>query len=382
MDIPTTQDILELIEESGGPHVSLYMPTHKLGAETQEDRIHLKNLLTSAEEDLVGTGLRRTIAKDMLAPVAALEEDVDFWQHQSEGLAVFVSERGVRRFQVPLALPELAFVLPRFHLKPLFPLLSSDTTFHVLAISANRTHLLRCASESQAEVKLDGLPQNIAQVLWPDDVEKQGQFHSFYAGASGATAVFHGAGGTEPEPKEDLLRYAREVDRVVAPYLRHRGGPLVLACVDYLAPIYREANTYASLSEDHVGGSPDRVKDDDLRAAAWAFVKPGMDAEREEALGRYRALAGTGRTTSDPAEAALAASSGKVDTVFVTVGMQVWGHIDAEAYKVETRDQPGEDDYDLLDAVAAHTLANRGTVYAVEPSAAPEPSGVAAVFRY
>jgi hypothetical protein len=107
-----------------------------------------------------------------------------------------------------------------------------------------------------------------------------------------------------------------------------------------------------------------------------------MDAEREEALGRYRALAGTGRTTSDPAEAALAASSGKVDTVFVTVGMQVWGHIDAEAYKVETRDQPGEDDYDLLDAVAAHTLANRGTVYAVEPSAAPEPSGVAAVFRY
>ena len=382
MNIPTRQDLVALTRDAEGAHVSLYMPTHRLGAETHDDRIRLKNLLTIAEDGLVERGMRRTIAKDTLAPVAALEEDAGFWQHQAGGLAIFVSEAGIHQFNVPRTLPELAFVLPRFHLKPLLPLLSAGAAFHVLAISANRTHVLACTAESQSEVNLEDLPQNIAEVLWPEDREKQGQFHSFYAGASGATAAFHGAGGTDQEPKEDLRRFFSQVEKVVTPYMRDLGGPLVLACVDYLAPIYRDVNTYPHLLGPHIGGSPDRVLDDDLRRGAWGLVRPGIEASREEALGRYRSLAGTGRTTNDPAEAALAAGSGKIDTVFVTLDTQLWGRIDREAYTVETHDEPAPGDYDLLDVIATQTLAAGGTVYAVEESSAPEPTGVAAVFRY
>ncbi len=369
--------------EGEGPHVSLYMPTHRLGAEIQEDPIRLKNLLAVAEDGLADAGIRRTIARDMLEPIEALESDVEFWQHQSEGLAVFVSAAGVHRFRVPRVLPELALVEPRFHLKPLLPLLSAGESFHVLAISSNRTHLLACTPLSQGEVKLEGMPKGIAEVLWPDDTDKQNQFHSFYSAASGGgTAVTHGAGGSEPQHKDDLLRYFREVDRVLAPYMRDHGDPLVLACVDYLAPIYRDANNYGELVHASVTGSPDHVSDDDLRTAAWDLVRPGVDATRDKALGRYRELAGTGQTSSDPAEAALAAISGKIDTVFVTLGMQCWGHVDADAYKVEMHDQRAIGDYDLLDTIAAHALTAGGTVYAVEADAAPEPTGVAAVYRY
>ena len=382
MEIPTKQDLIALMTEHEGPHVSLYMPTHTAGAETQEDRIHLKNLLTTAEDGLVEADMRRTIAKDVLAPAEALEDDTEFWQHQSGGLAIFISAAGTHRFRVPRALPELALVQPRFHLKPLLPLLSAGESFHVLAISANRTHLLACTANSQGEVKLEGMPRGIAEVLWPDDTEKQGQFHSFYAGASGATGVFHGAGSSEAQPKDELLRYFNAVDGVLAPYMRTHGGPLLLACVDYLAPIYREANSYAHLSEAHVGGSPDRTLDEHLRAAAWELVRPGFESAREEAVARYRQLAGTGQTTSDVAEAALAAVSGKIDTVFVTLGKAQWGRIDTDAYKVETHDEQAPGDYDLLDTIAAHTLVAGGTVYAVEEEAAPEPTGVAAVFRY
>jgi hypothetical protein len=192
----------------------------------------------------------------------------------------------------------------------------------------------------------------------------------------------HGAGGSEPRPKDDLLRYFREVDRVLAPYLREKGGPLVLACVDYLAPIYGEANSYDQLEEAHVSGSPDRMPDQQLRTAAWDLLRPAVDAAREEAAGRYRRLAGTGRTTRDVVEAALAAVSGKIDTVFVTLGRQQWGRIDAEAFKVEAHVERALGDYDLLDTIAAQTLMAGGTVYAVEEAAAPEPTGVAAVFRY
>jgi hypothetical protein len=226
------------------------------------------------------------------------------------------------------------------------------------------------------------MPAGIADVLWPDDTEKQIQFRSFYTGASGGTAVTHGAGGSEPQPKEDFLRYCREVDRVLAPYMRSRGGPLLLACVDYLAPIYREANSYAHLEEAHVTGSPDRTPDEQIRLVAWDLLRPAVESARDDALARYRQLAGTGQTTSDVAEAALAAVSGKIDTVFVTLGKLRWGRVDTEAYKVETRDEQAPGDYDLLDTIAAQTLMAGGTVYAVDEASAPEPTGVAAVFRY
>jgi hypothetical protein len=383
MPLPTKQDLIALVRGQEGPHVSLYLPTHRLGSETQEDRIHLKNLMTAAEDGLVETGMRRTVAKDMLAPVAALELDSEFWQHQDGGLAVFVNEAGEQHFTIPVAVPELVLVEPCFHLKPLLRLLSSEASFHVLAISANRTHLLACTAFSQSQVRLEHMPRGIADVLWPDDNEKQNQFHSFYSAASGGgTAVVHGAGGSEPDRKGELLRYFRQVDAVLAPHMREAGGTLVLACVDFLAPIYSQANSYAHLSERHVSGSPDRTADEALRVAAWELLKPDVDASRERALGRYRELAGTGQTTSDPAEAALAAISGKIDTAFVTLGQQVWGHVDEAAYKAEAHAEAAAGDYDLLDLVAAQTLKAGGTVYAVDQASAPEPTGVAAVFRY
>ncbi len=382
MDIPTKQDLIALMEEREGPHVSLYMPTHRAGPETRENPIRFKNLVTRAEEALVESGVRSTEARDMLAPVAALENDHDFWQHQANGLAVFLSEAGLHQFQVPQTLPELVLVEPRFHIKPLLPLLSAGASFHVLAISANRTHLLACTAVSQTEVKVEGMPDGIAEALWSDDPEKQNQFHSFYAGASGDTAMMHGAGGTVPDHKDELLRYFHLVDSALAPYMKRHGGPLVLACVDYLAPLYHEANKYNGLAQAHVSGSPDRVHEDDLRAGAWDLLRPQIDQARDQAIGRYRQLAGTGQTTSDVSEAALAAVSGKNDTVFVTLNLRIWGRVDADAYKVEMHDSQEKGDYDLLDLIAARTLSADGTVYAVEPDSAPEPTGVAAVFRY
>jgi hypothetical protein len=382
MEIPTREDLIDLINEREQPHVSLYMPAATHGVETQQSPIVLKNLRTAAERELIESGMRRTDAAEMLAPIQEIEGDFDFWQHQSGGLAVFLNGSGVRRFRVPMALPEMAVVAPRYHLKPLLPLLSEGYRFHVLAISANHTRVLACTPYTQSEARVPDLPRGITDVLWPDDPEKQQQFRSFYAGSSGNTAIMHGAGGSEPDAKDELLRYFHGVDRVLAPYMNEEGGPLVLACVDYLAPIYRDANSYPHLVTSPLSGSPDRAQDDDLRTQAWELLEPEVDARRADSLGRYRQMAGTGQTSNDVAEAALAAATGKIETVFVSLGKQQWGRIDLDAYRAERHEEKANGDYDLLDAIAAHTLANGGTVYAVEDGDAPESSGVAAVFRY
>jgi hypothetical protein len=79
-----------------------------------------------------------------------------------------------------------------------------------------------------------------------------------------------------------------------------------------------------------------------------------------------------------------AASYGRVDQLFVAVGVQQWGIFNpgVSTATVDLHAEPELGDEDLLDAAAVHTLLNGGTVYAVEPGQVPDQAQLAAVFRY
>src|SRR3972149_7777562 len=80
-----------LPQHRGGPHVSIYLPTERAGPSTRESPIRLKNLLRTAEEELIAGKMRPTEARDLLAPVRPLEGDYDFWQQQAGGPAIPVA---------------------------------------------------------------------------------------------------------------------------------------------------------------------------------------------------------------------------------------------------------------------------------------------------
>ena len=91
MDILTKDELKTLIEHQDEASVSIFMPTHRVGRETQQDPIRLKNLLGEAKAQLTANGVRAPEARKWLEPAQALLEDQDFWQHQSEGLALFIA---------------------------------------------------------------------------------------------------------------------------------------------------------------------------------------------------------------------------------------------------------------------------------------------------
>ena len=102
MEILSKTDLRELAEQQDGWHVSIYMPAHRAGRETQQDPIRLKNLVGQALEGLVAAGMRAPEARERLEPAARLVEDGGFWRRQSDGLALFASGRGFRTFRLPL----------------------------------------------------------------------------------------------------------------------------------------------------------------------------------------------------------------------------------------------------------------------------------------
>ncbi len=135
MDTLNLDEFKNLMEKCGDVCVSIFMPTHKAGPESQQDPIRLKNLIKKAEDMLVEKGLRSPEAKAMLQPAQDLVQDGLFWSHQNGGLAIFLSREHTGIHVLPSAFEELVVVADRFHVKPILPLMSTDARFYVLAVS-------------------------------------------------------------------------------------------------------------------------------------------------------------------------------------------------------------------------------------------------------
>jgi len=386
MSLLTKEDLRLLTGEHAGPCVSIYMPTHRAGREVQQNPTRLKKMLRSAEEELRALDLSPRQIDEILDPIRAFLPDTSFWQHQGQGLAVFASSEEAGLYRLPLDLDELLVVGDRFHIKPLIPLFGEDSQFYVLAISQEEVRLLQGTRYRVREVQPDELPRSLSEALRYNDPERRLQFHTTTitpGGADGRPAQHHGH-GVGNEDKDRILRYFHHIDDGIEDALGGETAPLVLVGVDYLLPLYREANSYPHLVDEGVEGNPDELSLRELHQQAWNVVQPLMRAAREEDAARYQMLAGQGSdlAASDLGVVVSAAQYGRVETLFVTPEEQCWGAFTPDTGTVETHEERQAGDEDLLDVAAVQTMLNKGTVYVVDREDVPGDGPLAAIFRY
>lgn len=387
MEVLTRDKLNQLLTKSGHNLISLYMPTHRVGRKIQQDPIRFKNLLSVAEGRLEGRGLRKPQVDSVLERARSLQLDTIFWQHQSDGLALFTYKNFMKYFRLPIQFEELLIVADRFHLKPLLPLLSKNGHFYLLALSQKQVRLLEGSLFNVDELDLEDMPTSLREALGFDDPERQLQFHTG-TNAPGnigrRPAVFHGQGVSEDDTKTDLLRYFQKIDNGLMEVLREEQAPLVLAGVGYLLPIYQEANNYPYLVEQAIEGNPDELDNAHLHQRAWKIVAPIFRADQRQALKRYQELSGlSSEQASKNLETIVpAAFYGRVDTLFVALGTQIWGRFDEGKNILIQHENFHPGDQDLLDLAAVSTLTNGGTVYALDTVDMPEETPIAAIYRY
>ena len=384
---PFSKDALEeLIRRTNGPHVSIYIPTHRAGAEIQQDRIRLKNLLVKAEEILIEGGMRAPDVSKMLLPARNRVEDTAFWRDQRDGLAAFLSSAWSQVFSLPLHFNEDLVVGDRFHIKPLLPLLSGDGQFFILALSLARIKLFHASRESIEEVDLESVPGSLNEALRFDDPERRLQFHTQSDSPVSTTdrdALFHGHGvGADNAQKERILRFFHHLDRGLHAYLHDETMPLILAGVDYLHPIYREANSYPFLTEEGIVGNPEEKSAQELHNQAWEVVAPYFQRERQTLASQYKDLSGTDRSSDKLAHILPAAFRGQIHVLFVQKEAQIAGTYEPHTGKLIVHEERKVGDEDLLDLAAIKTLIYGGKVYAVLEENMPSESAIAAIFRY
>jgi len=391
MSLLAVEELKELVGQPKGLFVSIYMPIDRVTAEIQQNSTRLKDLIQEATRTLVETGLDDREVSDFLQPIQELvDSDGSFWvEDNNDGLAVFLTSGVFRYYRLPLSFQELVVVTDRFHLKPLLPLLiTGDEQYYVLALSQKDVKFFSCKRDKIREIELKDVPKSLDEALGYDETAKDGQRrmstpkggtnNSFQQAGS-----FHGQGSPDRDKHQDgILQFFHAVDDGLHKYLRGRRAPLVLAGVEYLFPIYREANTYQHLVEEGITGNPENAKPEELQAQAWEIVEPLFLQEQQAAIERYKDLTGTGLTSTDIKEVVPAAYFSRVEQLFVAVGVQQWGIFNPDSNIVDLHSDAELGDEDLLDAAAIQTVLHGGTVYAVEPEKVPDEALLAAVFRY
>lgn len=382
LEILNRDDVRALLQDRSDPAVSIYLPVERAVAKAEQNAVRLKNLVARAEQRLARAGCERAHTARLLEPVRGLVADRGFWSNRRDGLAILRTTQRLRCYWLPFRVEELVAVGDRPHVRPLLQALSAGERFYVLALSQNSLRLLEATRYGFEEVDLaaTGAPASLADALRYDDFEKTNLQHHPGATKSGrGTKMFHGHGPGSEDLKEEISRYFHAADVAISKVTDDH-APLVLAGVDYLHPLYRQASRHRNIVPDGIVGNPEQLSSAQLHARALEVVKPHLRAGLEAARARYSSLEGTGLASCALEDVLRAAHEGRVESLFVRKGVEVWGRYDVFEGKAEIDDGGGGDE--LLDVAAAQTLEHAGNVHLVPDRYMPCSEALAAIFRY
>ena len=267
--------------------------------------------------------------------------------------------------------------------QPILPLLEGDGRFYVLALSQGGVRVLRCTRQGCKEVTPEDMPKGIAETLRYDDPQKQLQFHTGAKGGKGKRpAMFHGQGAGFDEEKENLIRYCSDIGRSLHSLFSQDGAPVILAGVEPLASLYRQASSGLNLLDQGIDHNPDELTNEMLHQRGWELAEVYFRSSQQQSLTHYMEMAGTGMTSSDIKEIVSESRYGRVENLFVNTDTRQWGVFEDETGELEFHERQEPGDQDLLNAASLNTLNKGGTVHALNSDSMPDGNPLCAVFRY
>jgi hypothetical protein len=368
VDIPSRDELRALLEHRAPASVSIYLPTTPLTQETDASRITLKNLASEAVRQLSEGGIDKRQVAALVEQLNDLIDDDEFWRFQARSLALLVTPDGLRSFRLPNTLIDMVEVSNRFHLKPLLRAVTFPQVAYVLALAAGGARVLEVSPDLPvARVRIEGMPTDAASAVGKASIKDRSHSQRIV--------------GSEGE-KVRLRQYARQVERALRDLLRGSDIPLILAASENLAALYRSVNTYPHLAAAGIVDSPETLDDATLGAQART-VLDGL--YREELAGwtaRFARRIEQGRTTTDVATAARAATAGAIDSAMVDIDMVVPGTVDESSGEVAFAASADAASYGVVDEIARRTLLAGGRVLAVRQADIPGGAAVAAILRY
>lgn len=379
MVIPNKEDLRLLAQYQGTFCLSFYLPTSRSGKETLNNPTRLKNLLRTARGRLLEFGMDKTQMENFLHPVTSLLNDYEFWQHQNEGLAIFLNPSTFKFYQMNYPPQEYVEVANAFHLKPIIHMIVENHSFYILSLSQKSVAFYRANNFAIEKINLEGLPQSLDDL---GSFEKGTHNISMHSAGNGNKSFSHAHPMEKEDPKIRIFQYFQLIDKALHHFLKEDKLPLLLAGVEYYFPLYREANTYHHLSTEIITGNPELISMENLRKNGMEKLQPFFNQGKEHALELINSALNKGQAHSVIEKVVIAAFQGRVQICIVALEEKRWGLFDEATQRVQLAPGNIRGPRDLLDFAAVQTLVHGGQVFSVPAEEIPGNSVVAALMRY
>jgi hypothetical protein len=172
------------------------------------------------------------------------------------------------------------------------------------------------------------------------------------------------------------------VDKGLDPLLDQK-SPLLIASVDYLAAIYREASSYPNILEETLTANLSEVSDAALWEMAAEIIEPISERNKKTKWENFEQFHGTGKATTQLNKILEAGVGGRIDTLFIAPGTERWGTFDQDSLEMKTVEAPAPEVESLVNLALLLTLQQGGNVYEMQPGDMPgDNTAAAALFRY
>jgi len=363
--------------------ISIYVPASRAGEEVDQKhaQLKLKNIVSEVRTTLEDSG---KVEDDLNASLQRLEKllkDAYFFRHQSDGLAIYLQGSEMSYFTLPVHFESVYYIADHFYLLPILPFFNDDGNFYLLALSQQKATLYEGSRHFMAELILDEGTQKSPD-RDGDIKEKSLQFRS--AGGAQKGVLYHGQGSGKDDRQKDLEKYFKSVDQAVNALLREEKAPLVLACVDSHFAVYRDLTAYHHLFPDYIPGNPDDIDAQLLHEKGWDLVEEYFLNERKAEREKIRDLSAGGRTSYSLDEILQASLDGRIETLFIQMGIDKYGLYDQDQRSVlRVRSEREGNSVSLFNMAATHALLKGGRVFLESKENMPfQETEINALFRY
>jgi len=367
----------QLIKQSEDLNITITLPTHRKGEEVQQDPIRFKNQLNQTEKELKEMGLKDSEVESLLKKPKQLLDDLNFWNHGDEGLAVYINRNNFELFELPYSLKEQIYINDHFLITPLLPMISLDGTYHILGVSQKKVRLLKCNRRNVVDVTPDDIFTSIEEFI-EEKPEIQIQFHT---GADNQDAMFFGHGGSDEDKKVIVEKYFRGVEESITRQIKHSNDPLIIAGTEEILSIYKSINKYKRLLDSSIFGYTGEMKDNELLEAGWEIIREYFLKDMYNAIEQFKDE-NSEKVSNNLSRIVESTIMGKTDTLFIAKDEVSWGKYDEDEHTVHFSTGKNDSSNELLNWTALKAFEQGGKVFVLPKSEMPHASTIAALFRF
>ncbi|MCB2222491.1 MAG: hypothetical protein KQI35_19060 [Bacteroidetes bacterium] len=359
---------------------SFYIPSLKSG-DNDKARIIFKNQIQSIKKKMEAMKKGENYINGYTEPLYKILDDVIFWRHLSDGLAIFHSMKTHEKYSVPITFEAFHHLGNQFYLLPMISYFNGNGRFYILNISLNKTMLYEGSRDEIGRIHIeDQIPGSLEDSVGYDYQQKNLQFRTNQTGSN--EAHFHGHGAGKDDKDKEIMQFLRAVEKGFIKIAGKSGKPLIVASVDDIFSKYKQINTYQNLHEKNISGNPDDLDTIFLHEKAWELLKNKFSELQKRAKDDYDNNQRKGTTSNDIRKIVYESLNGNIETLFVRKKAQIWGSYNHDKPNVKVDDQQNSENECLIDKSSKATFLQGGNVFIENKEEMPDKtSPINAIFR-